>query len=232
MSSTPLQVTDRDIRQRELIPPLKLACCHAVVVGVGAIGRQVALQLAAVGIAKMDLIDFDLVGIENLAPQAYWESDLGKSKVAATAHACRLLNPAVELGEHNERFRRSSPKTLAAFADPLVRAVVFCCVDSIATRRLVWEAVRPAASFFADGRMSAEVIRVLAVSHPALDAYYATTLFTPEQAYTGSCTSKSTVYTASIAAALMLSQFTRWLREIPVDRDVHLNLLSSELSVA
>jgi sulfur carrier protein ThiS adenylyltransferase len=179
----------------------------------------------------MDLVDFDVVGVENLAPQAYWQSDLGKSKVEPTAHACRLLNPAVRIGEYNERFRRSSPRTLAAFADPTVRPVVFCCVDSIATRQLVWEAVRPMAAFFADGRMSAEVIRILAVGQPALDAYYATTLFAPEQAYQGSCTSRSTVYTASIAAALMLSQFTRSLREMPVDRDLHLNLLSSELSV-
>jgi molybdopterin/thiamine biosynthesis adenylyltransferase len=231
MSSSTLQIGDRDIRQRELVPPLKLAVCQAVVVGVGAIGRQVALQLAAVGIGKMDLVDFDVVGVENLAPQAYWQSDLGKSKVEATAHACRLLNPAVRISEYNERFRRSSPRTLAAFADRAVRPVVFCCVDSIATRQLVWEAVRPMAAFFADGRMSAEVIRILAVGQPALDAYYATTLFAPEQAYQGSCTSRSTVYTASIAAALMLSQFTRSLREMPVDRDLHLNLLSSELSV-
>ena len=40
---------DRDIRQRGLVPPERLAACHAVVIGVGAIGRQVALQLAAVG---------------------------------------------------------------------------------------------------------------------------------------------------------------------------------------
>ena len=38
---------DRDIRQRELIPPQKLANVHAIVIGVGVVGRQVALQLAA-----------------------------------------------------------------------------------------------------------------------------------------------------------------------------------------
>jgi sulfur carrier protein ThiS adenylyltransferase len=227
-----LSLADRDIRQRDLVPPLKLASCRAVVIGVGAIGRQVALQLATVGIGKMDLIDFDRAGVENLAPQGYFESDVGKLKVEATAATCQMINPAVQVTQHPERFRRSSPKTLAVFTDPASQPVVFCCVDSIATRQLIWEAVCPVAAFFVDGRMSAEAIRVLAVGRPALDVYYATTLFASEQAYAGSCTAKSTVYTASIAAGLMLGQFTRWLRQMPVERDLHLNLLSCELSVA
>ena len=33
------------------------------------------------------------------------------------------------------------------------------------------------------------------------------------------------------AAGLMLGQFTRWLRDLPVERDVLLNLLASELTV-
>jgi phosphoglycerate dehydrogenase-like enzyme len=50
MSSLSDVVRDRDIRQRDIVPPERLAQCHAVVIGVGAIGRQVALQLAAVGV--------------------------------------------------------------------------------------------------------------------------------------------------------------------------------------
>jgi len=76
--------SDRDIRQRELVPPVRLAQCHAVVIGVGAIGRQVALQLSALGVPQMTLYDPDTVAIENLAPQGFWESDLGRPKVEAT----------------------------------------------------------------------------------------------------------------------------------------------------
>jgi sulfur carrier protein ThiS adenylyltransferase len=106
---------------------------------------------------------------------------------------------------------------------------VFCCVDSIEVRRLIWESVRSQASFFADARMAAEVVRVLATDRPALDQYYRTTLFENRQAYAGACTAKSTIYTASIAAGLMMAQFTRWLRSLPVDRDMLLNLLAGEL---
>jgi hypothetical protein len=125
-----------------------------------------------------------------------------------------------------ERFKRSTARSLAAQH----RLVAFVCVDSIQARRLIWESLRGVAALYVDGRMSAEVIRVLAVQQPSTDAYYATTLFAPEQAYAGSCTAKSTIYTASIAAGLMLGQFTRWLRELPLDADMTLNLLSMELS--
>ena len=79
--------------------------------------------------------------------------------------------------------------------------------------------------------MLGETIRILtAVEVPTRDRYQET-LFPQQEAQTGRCTSKSTIYAASIAAGLMLHQFTRWLRSIPVDFDVTLNLLSSELTV-
>jgi hypothetical protein len=227
VTALPMNYRDRDIRQRQIVPPQKLAACHAVVIGVGAVGRQVALQLAAVGVSSMELFDFDTVGVENLAPQAYWPQDLDRHKVEATAEACHLIQPEMHLIVHRERVRRGSARGLGQTGKELA---IFCCVDSIASRGLIWESVKDRTEFFADGRMSAEIIRVLAVAHPAIDGYYATTLFAPEQAHAGSCTARSTVYTASIAAGLMLSQFTRWLRGLPLERDVLLNLLSMELT--
>ena len=121
---------------------------------------------------------------------------------------------------------------MSAFTDADTQPVVFACVDSIEIRGLIWEAVKTSAAFFVDGRMSAEVIRVVTAAHPATDRYYSTTLFAPEQAYGDACTAKSTVYTASIAAGLMLGQFTKWLRDLPVERDLMLNLLAAEMAVA
>ena len=217
----------RDLRQREIIPPQRLAESHALVVGVGAIGRQVSLQLAAIGVPRLMLFDDDVVAVENLAPQGFCEEDLNKPKVEATRELCRRINPDVEIISVVERFKRSTARSI-----PLDRPLsVFLCVDSIASRRILWEALMLCAAFLVDGRMSAEVIRVLAVPEPSEDAYYATTLFQPEQAYAGSCTAKATIYTANIAAGMMLAQFTRWLRRLPVDPDVSLNLLSTELTV-
>jgi sulfur carrier protein ThiS adenylyltransferase len=228
-ASTTSFAPDRAIRQRDLVPPTRLAECHAIVIGVGAIGRQVSLQLAALGISYLTLYDHDRVAVENLAPQGYRPCDISNFKVDCTAEECRRILPDLHVIPKAERFRRSTAREIDSGVSSLV---VFCCVDSIGTRKLIWEAIRGHAGFFVDGRMSAEVMRILAVDSPLTDAYYPTTLFAAEEAFAGACTSKSTIYTASIAAGLMLGQFTKWLRGMPVDRDLSLNLLSSELTVA
>jgi len=80
--------------------------------------------------------------------------------------------------------------------------------------------------------MLGEVIRVLAVSNIAEREHYESTLFGQSEAQQGNCTSRSTIYAASIAAGLMAHQLTRWLRGLPIDRDVALNLLAGEWAVS
>ena len=213
-------IVDRDLRQRDLVPPERLKQCQVTVVGVGAIGRQVALQLAAMGVPHMQLVDPDTVEAPNLAAQGYLEDDMGRHKVHATGDLCHQINHQLEMHEHPERFRRSLE----------IGNVLFCCVDAIDTRRLIWEAVKDKVLFFADGRMSAEVLRVLAVADAQSRRHYPTTLFAQAEAFQGACTGKSTIYTANIAAGMMVGQFARWLRALPVDADLMLNLLSSELA--
>jgi sulfur carrier protein ThiS adenylyltransferase len=104
-------------------------------------------------------------------------------------------------------------------------------VDRIGTRRLLWEALRDRVALFVDGRMSGEVLRVLASDGPFADSYYPTTLFDQADAYAGACTARSTIYAASVAAGLMVGQLAKWLRGLPVDADVTLNLLAAELTV-
>ena len=77
--------------------------------------------------------------------------------------------------------------------------------------------------------MLAEVIRVLTVAEEQGRQHYPQTLFASREAQTGRCTAQSTIYTANIAAGLILHQFSRWLRGLPVDPDISLNLLASEL---
>jgi sulfur carrier protein ThiS adenylyltransferase len=102
-------------------------------------------------------------------------------------------------------------------------------VDRIDTRRLIWEAVKNKVAFFADGRMAAEVLRVLVASDAASRKHYPTTLFAAEEAYAGSCTAKTTIYCANVAAGLLLAQFAKWLRRLPIEPDLSLNLLAGEM---
>ena len=212
---------ERYSRQRDIVPRERLATCKATVIGVGAIGRQVALQLTAMGIPWLQLIDFDTVEESNIASQGFLEDDLGRPKVQATADLCQQINHQLEVYEINERFRRSTE----------IGNVVFNCVDSIETRRLIWESVKDRSSFYVDGRMSAEVLRVLTACDIPSREHYPTTLFAAGEAYAGTCTAKTTIYCANIAAGFMLGQFTKHLRNLPVDADIQVNLLASEINV-
>ena len=79
--------------------------------------------------------------------------------------------------------------------------------------------------------MLGETIRVLAVCNETGRSRYPATLFAQSEAQQGSCTSRSTIYAAGIAAGLMLHQLARWLRDLPTDFDTTFNLLAGEYTV-
>jgi sulfur carrier protein ThiS adenylyltransferase len=193
------------------------------VIGVGAIGRQVALQLASLGGRRLRLIDFDHVDATNVTTQGYSAThDVGMLKVAAVQRAIRWIDPAIAVEPIADRYR-------SRFG---AGDTVFCCVDSIGARAAIWRAVNSQCRFWCDGRMLGEVIRVLTVAETVGRETYPLALFPQSEAQAGRCTAHGTVYTASIAAGLMLHQFTRWLRGVPVEADVTLNLLAGELIAA
>lgn len=212
----------RSERYKDLLPAEKLSSLACTVIGVGAIGRQVAIQLAAMGVPKLQLIDHDVVETVNLGTQAYFHYDVGRAKVHATSDIAHQLNPLLELESRVERFARTQA----------VHPVIFCCVDSIQTRRHIFEAVHRSAQLFIDGRMAAEVLRVLTVCDPTTAAHYKSTLFDPAEAHRDGCTQRSTIYAANVAAGMMVGQLAKWARGMPADADVSINLLSMELASA
>ena len=217
-----LSSNGRFARQDALVPQEALAALEVTVIGIGAIGRQVALQLAALGVRRLQLVDFDCVELTNVSTQGYLATDIGLSKVEATAHAVRQIDPSLELTLVADRFR-----------PPLsVGDVVFCCVDSISARSAIWRSVSNRCPCWIDGRMLGEVMRILTAADDAGRRHYPTTLFQQAEAQAGACTARGVIYTAAIAAGLMVHQFTRWLRKLPVDADLAVNLLASELAVA
>ncbi|HEV8068974.1 MAG TPA: ThiF family adenylyltransferase [Planctomycetaceae bacterium] len=215
-------MNDRFERQQDLVPQDRLAGLTATVIGVGAIGRQLALQLAAMGIPRMQLVDFDRVEASNVTSQGYWQGDIGELKVAATRKAIGCIDPTIVVDTCADRFR---PKQTVA-------DVLFCAVDSISARASLWRAVEQQCRFWADGRMLGETIRVLSAADARGRQHYATTLFSQSEAQTGQCTSRSTIYAASIAAGLMVHEFTRWLRDLPLDCDSTLDLLAGDLNAS
>lgn len=217
-----LRASDRFARQRDLIPVDKLSDLTCTVIGVGAIGRQVALQLASLGARSIQLIDFDRVDETNITTQGYRAHEVGQPKVEAAADAIKQIDAAINVAAIADRYRPTLD----------VGHAIFCCVDSISTRSAIWRMAQSRCQFWCDGRMLGEVVRVLTFTASEKVDRYAETLFPQSEAQTGSCTSRSTIYGASIAAGLMIQQFSRWLRGLQTDFDITLNLLASEMSVA
>lgn len=220
MESVPRR--SRLIRQQDLVPEDRLNDMRATVIGVGAIGRQVAIQVASLGVRHLQLIDFDTVAESNITTQGYLLSDVGQPKVDAVTRFIHQIDLTLHVETINDRFRSRIP----------TGNCVFCCVDSIAARSAIWRVAQTRCDFWCDGRMLGETVRVLTVTPESGSEHYASTLFRQSEVQSGACTSRSTIYAASIAAGLMLHQFTRWLRDLPVEEDLLLNLLSAELTCA
>ena len=161
--------SDRDSfqRQEDLVPRDRLADTKVTVIGVGAIGRQVAMQLAAIGVPQLQIVDFDVVDMTNVTTQGYLAADVGQAKVEATAAAIRQLDPAIVVETVQDRYRPRME----------IGQAVFCCVDSIDARSAIWRSVGRRCRFWADGRMLGEVLRVLAVAEDVGRDHYPTTLF-------------------------------------------------------
>jgi molybdopterin-synthase adenylyltransferase len=216
-----MSTPDRFVRQADLVPQAHLEYLRITVIGLGAIGRPLSLMLAAAGARHLQLIDPDSVELHNVTTQGFEAREVGQSKTICLLTPIRRIDKTIEVQIVKDVYRKHLS----------VGEVVFCAVDSISARSVIWKSLASKVHFWADGRMLGETLRVLAVGDEASRRHYPSTLFNQEEAEVGRCTARSTLYAASIAAGLMIHQFSRWLRGIPVEADTLLNLLASELTL-
>jgi len=72
-----------------------------LVIGAGGLGSPVAMYLAAAGIGKIGIVDFDKVDLTNLQRQIiYGTSDVGRAKVKSAVERLRDINPTIEVVPH------------------------------------------------------------------------------------------------------------------------------------
>lgn len=215
-------MNSRFSRQESILPPSKLAQERIILIGAGAVGRQVGIQLAAGGAMHVQVVDFDLVEMVNVATQGYSFGDVGKLKAEVLAETMRGLSP--EGGSFTTRCDMWSPAN-AKLYEP---TILFSCVDNMEARASIYKFFQKTDSvkLLVDGRMLGETIRFITVQRG--DSHYEGTLFTDRQAAQGRCTSQSTYYASSILASLLIRQLSMHLREYRLDirdKDRKVNLL-------
>src|SRR6202046_2032383 len=80
---------------------LKLKQASVLLVGTGGLGAPAALYLAAAGIGRIGLVDFDVVDYTNLQRQViHGTKDVGKPKIDSAIESMQDINPFVKLDRH------------------------------------------------------------------------------------------------------------------------------------
>ena len=113
----------------EFFDPERLHGKPVHIIGLGAIGSNIAETLARLGIEEMHLYDFDTVDSPNIANQMYYQDQITTTKIEATESNITRINKGINLVLHREGWTE----------DTILDGHVFIAVDSIETRKKIIE---------------------------------------------------------------------------------------------
>jgi len=108
-----MQLDNDEIRRysRHLILPevgmagqKKIKAASVLCIGAGGLGSPIAMYLAAAGVGKLGLLDFDTVDFSNLQRQIiHGTEDVGRPKIQSALETIRSINPNCEVVTYNTR---------------------------------------------------------------------------------------------------------------------------------
>jgi adenylyltransferase/sulfurtransferase len=140
-----MQLDNDEIRRysRHLILPevglagqKKICSTSVVCIGAGGLGSPIAMYLAAAGIGKLGLVDFDTVDFSNLQRQIiHGTADVGRPKSESARDTIKRINPNVEVTLHNTRLTSENALEILAPYDIVVDGT-----DNFPTRYLTNDA--------------------------------------------------------------------------------------------
>jgi sulfur-carrier protein adenylyltransferase/sulfurtransferase len=110
----------------------KLKNSSALIIGTGGLGSPVSLYLAAAGIGRIGLVDYDVVDSSNLQRQViHGTSTVGKLKVESARDKLIDLNPDIQVDIYNEPYTSENALRIAADYD-----IILDGTDNFPTRYL------------------------------------------------------------------------------------------------
>ncbi len=110
----------------------KLKNSSVLIIGTGGLGSPVALYLAAAGIGRIGLVDYDTVDSSNLQRQViHGTSTVGKLKVESARAKLVDLNPDIQVDVFNEPYTSENALRIAADYD-----IILDGTDNFPTRYL------------------------------------------------------------------------------------------------
>src|SRR5882724_465631 len=114
----------------------KICSTSVLCIGAGGLGSPVALYLAAAGVGKIGIVDFDVVDFSNLQRQIiHGTPDVGRSKLASAKDRLAALNPHVTVNTYEEALSSENAMRLFEPYD-----IILDGTDNFPTRYLVNDA--------------------------------------------------------------------------------------------
>ncbi|MFZ0738989.1 MAG: molybdopterin-synthase adenylyltransferase MoeB [Candidatus Acidiferrales bacterium] len=115
---------------------LKLKRARVLLVGTGGLGAPLGLYLAAAGVGRIGVVDFDKIDFTNLQRQImFGTSDVGRPKIEAAAERLGNLNPEIQIDRYETQL--TSANALEIFRD---YDIIVDGTDNFPTRYLVNDA--------------------------------------------------------------------------------------------
>ncbi len=114
----------------------RLKAASILLIGTGGLGSPLGMYLAAAGIGRLGLVDYDVVDFSNLQRQViHGTKDVGRLKVESAAESIRDINPFVEVDKYNTGLTSDNAMDIVAKYD-----IVIDGTDNFPTRYLVNDA--------------------------------------------------------------------------------------------
>lgn len=111
----------------------KLKNAAVLIVGTGGLGSPISMYLAAAGVGKIGLVDFDVVDESNLQRQiVHGSSEIGNLKVESATNRLRDLNPLIEILPFSNYINAENIEEIAADYQIIVDGT-----DNFSTRYLL-----------------------------------------------------------------------------------------------
>ena len=115
---------------------LKLKAGSVLCIGAGGLGSPVAMYLAAAGVGRIGIVDFDVVDYSNLQRQIiHGTPDVGRPKLESARDTLNALNPEITVETHDAALSSANALDLFGGYDVIVDGT-----DNFPTRYLVNDA--------------------------------------------------------------------------------------------
>lgn len=175
------------------------------IIGCGAVGSAVAVQISKMGFGNIDLWDFDIVEDVNIGCQRHMIRHIGNNKAEATGEMV------------NESSGMYCGVMTVPYSGQSLSGIVVSAVDVMEVRRKIFDGTQ-AGSLIIDPRMAATQFDLLTCVKGKDDEMYEATLFSDDDAVRAPCTMKSTMFCADILAGMVSFQIFKHNTDKELDK--------------